>query len=65
MSPDYPSFKDLYELQERVDDKLEKQTSRLTRMERGLIVLAVLVASPKLGGPDAASLVSAVIQHVV
>ena len=59
--PNGPTFRDLYEQSEKADLKIEKVNDRLSRMEKGFIVLAVLVASPKVGGPDAASLVKAAV----
>ena len=59
-NPDGPSFRDLYELQEKITERLEKTTDRLSRMEKGFIALTLIVASPKIGGPDAAKLVASV-----
>lgn len=59
--PDTPLFKDLYELSQATDAKIEKVTDRLGRMEKGFIFLTAVIASPKLGGPDAASLVTGVV----
>lgn len=56
-----PEFRDLYELQEKINARLEKAADRLGRVEKAVIVLAVVAASPKLGGPDAAKLVAQVI----
>jgi hypothetical protein len=53
-----PNFRDLYELQEKITAKIEKNTDRLSRMEKGFIALTLLVASPKIGGPDAAKLIA-------
>jgi hypothetical protein len=61
--PEYPSFRDLYDVQRDADEKLDKVESRISRMEKGLIVLTVLVASPKVGGPSASSLVSGLLQQ--
>ena len=57
-----PSLKDLYE---KVDDKLDKVTDRLSRMEKGLIVLTVLVVAPKIGAPSASELVGAVLHGLL
>lgn len=57
MSPDYVTNK---ELQERLD----KIQDRIGKLEKYLIVLACAIASPKLGGPDPASIVGAVIKFV-
>lgn len=62
--PDYPSFRDLYEVQEKTDEKIEKVNTRLSRIEKGFIVLTVLVASPKFGGPEAAKLITAAFQVI-
>lgn len=56
-----PSFRDLYEIQEKMQARLEKTTDRLGRVEKAVIILAVVAASPKLGGPDAAKLVADVV----
>lgn len=53
----HPTFKDLYEVQSKID-------TRMGRLEKGMIVLAVLVASPKLGGPSASQLVAVFLQNV-
>jgi hypothetical protein len=63
LTPDgTPTFRDLYESQEKTDAKIEKVADRLSRMEKGMIVLTLLVLSPKLGGPDATHLVQAAVQ---
>lgn len=59
--PDGPTFRDLYELQEKLQAKVEKTADRLSRVEKAVLVLMVVVASPKLGGPDAGKLVAQVI----
>lgn len=64
MSPDYPSFRDLYESQEKTDEKLEKVNSRISRIEKAVFVLILIVASPKVGGPRASDLVSAVLHSM-
>ena len=61
--PEYPSFRDLYDVQRDADEKLDKVEARLSRMEKGFIFLTVLVASPKIGGPSASQLISAAVQH--
>jgi hypothetical protein len=63
--PQSPSFRDLYEQTQVFDAKLEKVNDRLSRMEKGFIFLTVVIASPKLGGPDASSLVTAAIEHAI
>jgi hypothetical protein len=45
-----------------VQDRLDKLVDRVTKLERYMIVLACAVASPKIGGPDPAALVGAVIK---
>ena len=66
MSPNSdPSFRDLYEVQEKVDGKIEKLSDRLSRLEKGLIVLTLLILAPKLGAPDASQLVASAIQFLV
>jgi hypothetical protein len=55
MPVERPSFKELYEAQTKKIDEIEK---RLGRMEKGFIFLTVMVASPKVGGPDASKLVA-------
>ncbi len=64
MSPDSndnPTFKDLFEVQSKMQEKLDKNTDRLSRMEKGFIALTIMVASPKVGGPDAAKLIAHVL----
>jgi hypothetical protein len=61
--PQSPSFRDLYEQTVNFDTKLEKVNDRLSRMEKGFIILTVVIASPKLGGPDASTFVTAAIDH--
>jgi hypothetical protein len=62
--PQSPSFRDLYEQTVNFDAKIEKVNERLSRMEKGFIILTVVIASPKLGGPDASSLVTAAIHKI-
>jgi hypothetical protein len=47
-----------------IETRLDKLVDRVTKLERYMIVLACAVASPKLGGPDPAALVGAVINLV-
>lgn len=49
-----PTFRDLYEVQSKLD-------TRMGRVEKGLILVAVAVVSPKLGGPSASQLVAALL----
>lgn len=60
-----PGFRDLFELYEKMIAKQDKITDRLGRVEKAVIVLVVLAASPKIGGPDAAKLVADVIGYSV
>lgn len=59
--PEGPNFRDLYDLQAKIQERLEKQGDQITRLRNGLVVLAAVVASPKIGGPDAAKLVAEVL----
>lgn len=61
MAPDSPSFRDLYESQTATDGKIEKVNERLSRLERGFIVLGIAVLSPKLGGPDVATVIGSLL----
>jgi len=49
-----PTFKDLYEVQSKID-------SRVGRLEKIVILLAVAVVSPKVGGPSASEFVASVL----
>lgn len=54
MSPEYATVRELYEQVEKVD-------ARMGRLEKVVIALVVAVASPKVGGPDPAALISSVV----
>lgn len=56
---DRPSFKELYEAQTKQMAEIEK---RLGRLEKGFILLLVMSASPKLGGPDASKVIAETIR---
>lgn len=56
--PDGPTFRDLYEIQTKIDAKLDKNTDRLSRLEKGFLVLLLLMGVQKAGGPDPAKLVA-------
>jgi hypothetical protein len=55
MPVERPSFKELYEAQTAKIADIEK---RLSRMEKGFILLTAVIASPKIGGPDASKIVA-------
>lgn len=55
MPVERPSFKELYEAQTLKIADIEK---RLGRMEKGFILLTAVIASPKVGGPDASKIVA-------
>ena len=63
-APEYPTFRDLYETAEKADQKLEKVETRVGRVEKAVIVLVVVTASPKLGGPSASQLITALLNAV-
>lgn len=69
MDRDGPTFRDLYEVAERVDGKLDdlnekfvahdrEDTRRFNRVTTAVIVLGIVAASPKVGGPGAADLLA-------
>ena len=70
MTPDYPSFRDLYESAEKLDEKIDAVKddvadvrAEVSRVKYGLAFLALLVAAPKLGAPSAGDVIAVVIQH--
>lgn len=66
--PEYATLRDLVNSVQSVDDKLGTHQldveKRIGRIEKGLLALAVMVITPKLGGPDASSLVTHVAMAV-
>ena len=53
----FVTIRELYELAAKIDQ-------RIGRVEKGLILLGVLVASPKLGGPSAPQVLTALAERI-
>jgi hypothetical protein len=60
MPVERPSFRELYETQTMKMDNIEK---RLSRMEKGFILLTAVVAAPKVGGPDASRIIAEAVRN--